>query len=175
MIRAADLTVSPWLNGAGRKADIASGDGWLLGFAWLDKDAPFSDYGGHDRTIMLLEGPGFSLDLPEGRTLTVTERYQPVAFDGAGPIACHVLGPCRVLNAISAYPGFSLTMQAMTAADYSSTVMTGTFMAGDVYAVVLRGRLGDADPLDTLLLTEPVVASADALIAVIRFEKDSGA
>ena len=167
MIPATSLPVTPWANGAGRKSDIASGNDWLLGFAWLDKDAPFSDYSGHDRTIMLLEGPGFSLDLPAGRTVTVTERNNPVAFDGAGPIACHVVGPSRVLNAISVYPLYSHTMQVMTGRD----LVPGP----GVYAVVLRGTLGDAGPLDTLLLTAPVEASADALIAVIRFVREKDA
>ena len=175
MIRSADLPVSPWVNGAGRKADIASGDGWLLGFAWLDKDAPFSDYSGHDRTIMLLEGPGFSLELPAGRTVTVTERFKPVAFDGAGPMACRVLGPCRVLNAISVYPGFSHTMQVMSGAEIPHR-HPGTRRPDDgEYAVVLRGRVGDAGPLDTVLLSEAMAASPDALVAVIRFERDNDA
>ena len=167
MIRATELAVTPWVNGAGRKADIAVGDGWLLGFAWLDQDAPFSDYRGHDRTIMLLEGPGCTLDLPAGRVVTVTERFRPVAFDGAGPMACHVRGPSRVLNAISAYPGWSHTMQVMTTADFVP--------APDTFAVVLRGTVGDAGPLDTLGPNESGAASADALIAVIHFEKDEDA
>ena len=164
MIRAADLTVTPWANGAGRKADIASGDGWLLGFAWLDSDAPFSDYKGHDRTIMLVEGVGFTLELPVGQTVAVTERFRPAAFDGAGPIGCRVRGPCRVLNAISAYPGFSHTMEVVPAAD----LVPGPA----VYAVVLRGTLGGAGVLDTVVLTEAVAASDDALVAVVRFERD---
>jgi environmental stress-induced protein Ves len=168
MIRAATLVETPWANGAGRKADIAIGDGWLLGFAWLDRDAPFSDYRGHDRTIMLLEGPGFSLDLPQGRMITLTEPYQPAAFDGAGPIACKINGPCRVLNAISTYPGMSHIMQVVTPRDL--------IPAPNQYAVILRGTLGEAGPLDTLLPTEPAApASDDALIAVIRFEKDADA
>ena len=72
VIHQAGLTISRWPNGAGRKADIATGDGWLVGFAWLDADAPFSDYTGHDRTIMLVEGPGFTLEVPGGRSLTGT-------------------------------------------------------------------------------------------------------
>lgn len=167
MIRAADLAVTPWANGAGRKADIASGDGWLLGYAWLDKDAPFSDYRGHDRTIMLVEGLGFSLELPAGRTISVTERFRPVAFDGAGPIGCQVRGPCRVLNAISVYPGCSHTMQVMRAA----ALVPGP----EVYAVVLRGTLGAAGVLDTVVLSEAVAASDDALVAVVRFERDNDA
>ena len=165
MIRAAGLAVTPWANGAGRKADIASGDGWLLGFAWLEKDAPFSDYQGHDRTIMLVEGLGFSLELPAGRTIAVTERFRPVAFDGAGPIGCQVKGPCRVLNAISVYPWYSHTMQVVSGAE---------LVAGPgVYGVVLRGSLGGAGVLDTVVLSESVTASEDALVAVVRFERDS--
>ena len=165
VIPAAGLPITPWVNGAGRKADIASGDGWLLGFAWLDKDAPFSDYSGHDRTIMLLEGPGFSLDLPADSMVTVTDKFQPRAFDGAGPMACHVLGPSQVLNAISAYPGFSHTMQVMPATDVAPGPLA--------FAVVLRGKVGDAGPLDTVHLMEPLPASGDALVAVIRFERES--
>lgn len=169
IVRAADLPISLWVNGAGRKADIATGEGWLLGYAWLDQDAAFSDYRGHDRTIMLIDGPGFSLELPAGRTLTVTEKFQPTAFDGAGPMDCHVLGPCRVLNAISAYPGWAHTVQVT-----SLPVMAGEAVA-NMFAVVLRGSVGDAGPLDTIRLTGPVTASPDALLAVIRFERDTNA
>ncbi|MEI7710077.1 MAG: HutD family protein [Rhodospirillales bacterium] len=164
VIRAADLPVSLWANSAGRKADIAIGEGWLLGFAWLEQDAPFSDYSGHDRTITLLEGPGFSLDLPAGSTLTVTERFQPTAFDGTGPMACHVRGPCRVLNAISIYPGWSHTVQ---------TTSDNAPAGKNAFAVVLRGRIGDAGPLDTIPLTDDVTVPTDTLIAVIRFERDT--
>ena len=170
IIRAADLTETLWANGAGRKADIASGEGWLLGYAWLDKDAAFSDYRGYDRTIALIEGPGFSLELPAGSKLSVTDKFRPAAFDGAGPMPCHVLGPCRVLNAISAYPGFSHTMRVMGGNDLKS-VKPGLL----TFAVVLRGALGLAGPLDTIRLTEPVEASAGALLAVVCFERDSDA
>jgi hypothetical protein len=195
IVRAAGLPVSLWANGAGRKADIAIGDGWLLGFAWLEHDAPFSDYSGHDRTITLLEGPGFSLDLPAGSTLTVTEKFQPVAFDGAGPMACHVRGPSRVLNAISTYPGWSHTVEVISSGDVLPQRHAGACrdprpagsetpqaadaglpqLDGGAYAVVLRGQIGDAGPLDTIPLTEPLTVSPGTLIAVVRFERDTGA
>ncbi len=167
IIRAADLLETKWLNGAGRKADIASGEGWLLGFAWLDQDAPFSDYTGFDRTITLLEGPGFSLELPVGSTLTVRHAFEPAAFDGAGPMPCHILGgPCRVLNAISAWPGYSHTVQVV-----SGTDLSGVDRGDLVFGVVLRGVVAGAGPLDTIRLTSSVSGAADALIAVARFEK----
>ena len=155
------------MNGAGRKADIASGEGWLLGFAWLDQDAPFSDYAGFDRTITLLEGPGFALELAAGSTLTVSRPFEPAAFDGAGPMACRILGgPCRVLNAISAYPAFAHSVQVIPGTDLAA-IEPGAL----VFAVVLRGTLLDAAVLDTVVLTESLVGPPDALIAVVRFEQ----
>ena len=168
VIAAAALPVSLWANKAGRKADIAAGEGWLVGFAWLDQDAPFSDYAGSDRTIMLLEGTGFELALPAGRVLAVRDRFAPAAFDGAGPIGCHLLGgACRVLNAISSWPGLSHTMQVMTGAQLAA-VQPGE----RVFVVVLRGQIGAAGPLDTVRLTAPITAADDTLAAVIRIEQE---
>src|SRR4051794_33859295 len=94
--------VSRWPNDSGRKADIASGPGWLAGFAWLDADAPFSDLSGQDRTITLLDGPGFTLDFaPRYPALAVRSRHAPAHFDGGWPARCRILGPCLVLNAMS--------------------------------------------------------------------------
>lgn len=94
-------TPSRWPNGAGRKADIATGSGWLAGFAWLDGDAPFSDLAGQDRTITLLDGPGFTLEFDGHADLVVRSRHVPSRFDGGWPTRCRVLGPCLVLNAMS--------------------------------------------------------------------------
>jgi environmental stress-induced protein Ves len=94
--------LSLWANGAGRKADIASGSGWMAGFAWLDTDAPFSDFSGQDRTITLLDGPGFTLDFVAPRpALVVRSRHLPSPFDGGWPARCRIIGPCLVLNAMS--------------------------------------------------------------------------
>ncbi len=168
IMRGATLPVSLWANQAGRKADIAAGEGWLIGFAWLDHDAPFSDYRGFDRTITLLEGTGFALELPAGRTLTVREHNKPTAFDGAGPMACRLLGgPCRVLNVITAWPGYAHTVQIL-----SGTALPTIAPGPLVFAVILRGRVGDAGLLDTLHLTEPMTEAGDAVLAVIRIEQE---
>ena len=75
----------------------------MTGFAWLDVDAPFSGLSGQDRTITLLEGPGFTLDFaPPHAALTVRSQHVPSPFDGGWPAFCRILGPCLVLNAISA-------------------------------------------------------------------------
>lgn len=94
--------LSRWVNGAGRKADIDTGPGWMVGFAWLDTDAPFSDLRGQDRTITLLDGPGFTLDFaPPHPPLVVRAPHVPSRFDGGWPTHCRILGPCQVLNAMT--------------------------------------------------------------------------
>ena len=98
----ADLTVSPWRNGAGRKADVVGGPGWLVTFAWVDKDADFSDFAGQDRTITLIEGEGFTLDFQEQPPLVLGTPLQPRWFDGGWRARCRLHGsPSMVLNAIS--------------------------------------------------------------------------
>ena len=82
--------LSRWVNGAGRKADIDSGPGWMVGFAWLDTDAPFSDHSGQSRTITLLDGPGFTLDFaPPHHALVVRIVTEPTHLPAppAGTIA----------------------------------------------------------------------------------------
>ena len=100
VLRNAGLPVSRWPNGAGRKADLLTGDGWMTGFAWLDADAPFSLLTGLDRTITLVEGPGFTLHV-DGRPLPVLSRFMPTDFDGGAVTHCRIAGPSRVLNVMT--------------------------------------------------------------------------
>lgn len=172
IIRASALVESRWLNNAGRKADIVNKASWMVGFAWLDQDAPFSDYAGQDRTITLLQGPGFTLSLPEGSLLTVKEPFVPAAFDGTGPIACRLLGgPCKVLNVFTAYPAFSHTVQVVDNADLAD-VAPGV----EVFIVVLHGSMtaGSAtlQEHDTLHLASATAlyASPGTRVAVVRIE-----
>jgi environmental stress-induced protein Ves len=149
LIRYATLPVSPWRNGAGRKADIAIAPGSVLGFAWLDQDAAFSDYAGHDRTITLVSGPGFSLHFAGGAPdIVATEPYRPHAFDGGAPAMCRVAGPSIVLNA----------MTERRVATHRVSIVSGPATAKGDFVVMLAGALatpdGRAEILDALRLTE---------------------
>lgn len=136
VIRHDGLHVSRWKNGAGRKADIAEGDGWMVGFAWLDSDAPFSDFTGHDRTIMLVDGPGFTLDFSGGGSLTVTKPFAPMAFDGGWPTFCRIAGPSRVLNVMTRRDHFA---HRLVVAAGSDVVPSAPALAQ--FLVVLRGTV----------------------------------
>lgn len=173
-IHYSSLTETPWANGAGRKADIATGDGWTLAFAWLDGPAPFSDYTGFARTITLLSGDGFALDFTDRPTLTIDRPFVPTNFDGGWPARCRLLGaPCMVLNAYSAQARFR---QAVRIVEPRGAGPLALGASAALFATVLRGSVWiagtQANPLDTLRLTAPAAASgsADALLAVIRFD-----
>jgi len=162
MIRFADLVPSPWPNGAGRKADIRTGDGWVVAFAWLERDAPFSDYTGSDRTITLVEGAGFRLRFtPETSTdLLIDRMHIPTDFDGGWPTQCEILGPCLVLNAYSARARYRHSVEVVDAP-----------IDLDPVAVVLQGSLPDgAGPNDAIDITgrTHLAVPPGGRIAVIR-------
>ena len=72
IIRHASLEPKPWKNGGGVTREALrvppSGDPfqWRVSLAQIDASGPFSDFTGYDRTLVLLEGGGLSLEFPDG-------------------------------------------------------------------------------------------------------------
>ncbi len=182
-LRFADLPQSRWPNNAGRRADVAAGpmgeDGkpdWMLSFAWLEGDAPFSDYTGHDRTITLVSGIGFVLDFGEAPApLVVQAPFQPRGFDGGLPTQLHLpAGNCLVLNAMTRRGRWRHRVTTV------STRVPLPAVEGERFLVVLRGRcsLGGTllNPRDAVRATDAVqlAAASDCLLAVAQFEPVAG-
>ena len=171
LIPFAGLAVSRWRNGAGRKADIAAGSDWLVGFAWLDADAPFSNYAGHDRTITLIEGPGFALDFGSSHPRLIARRpYVPSTFDGGWAAHCRVPdGPCMVLNAMTARAAWSHSVTVQAGAEIPTPSPGGV-----AFLVVLEGSLTidgqNASARDAFRIEEAVAprAAANTRAALIR-------
>lgn len=156
IIRFASLPVSPWHNGAGRKADIAATAGWSVGFAWLDQDAPFSDLSGRDRTITLVDGPGFTLGFADQPALRVTEPFRPAAFDGGWPAHCTLAsGPGLVLNAMTLRAQFRHSVTVFQA-DATAEVVPDP--AAAFFMVLLRGTATMAGAADTMQPRDAVQA-----------------
>lgn len=154
--------VSRWVNGAGRKADIASGPGWMVGFAWLDTDAPFSDLGGQDRTITLVDGPGFTLDFaPPHPALVVRSLHVPSRFDGGWPTRCRIEGPCLVLNAMTTRGEWRHDVRIVTQPTTLPAQPRGTigFLVDLTTRDTLRldGAIETGDPPAAYVLFSPVV------------------
>ena len=182
-IRFAELAQSRWPNGAGRKADLAAGpigeDGkpdWLLSYAWLEGDAAFSDYTGHDRTITLISGIGFALEFGEAAAPLVAQApFQPRGFDGGMPAHCRLpAGNCLVLNAMSRRGRWRHRVTT------ASTRVKLPAVEGERFLVVLRGRCSLEGtllaPRDAVRTTEAVqlAAASDCRLAVAQFERVAG-
>ena len=166
LLRRADLAITPWRNGAGRKADIIAGPGWHIGFAFLDTDAPFSDYTGHDRTITLVQGPGFTLSNPT-TTLDITSPGHPTPFDGAWSLHCHIhVAPFIVVKAMTNRSTHRHTVTRFTGGPLDPTGTTAdtlVVLAGTLHIDTLTATLHDA-----VILTTPTHASLSPDAVVMR-------
>ncbi|MEQ1503720.1 MAG: HutD family protein, partial [Myxococcota bacterium] len=85
----------PWKNGGGVTHElVVEGDPFVvrLSVAEVASDGPFSRFPGIDRTIVLLEGPGFRLRRDDGLEVTLRDVGVPFAFHGEDAWSCTVLG-----------------------------------------------------------------------------------
>jgi uncharacterized protein len=95
----------PWRNGGGTTTEIATEPGGPAGFLWrlsiaeVAASGPFSDFGGYDRQILLLEGRGFVLHFAEAPSHRLDRPLEPFTFDGGWRASCELVdGPVRDLN-----------------------------------------------------------------------------
>ena len=78
----------PWRNGLGTtiellKRDLPDGDGfaWRLSMADVTTNGKFSNFSGYERTLLLLEGKGLSLDC-DGVSHRLEKPLQSARFSG---------------------------------------------------------------------------------------------
>ena len=92
----------PWANGRGVTVEIAraeDADGllWRLSMAQVVEDGPFSAFPGLDRSLTVINGPGFALNGSDWRLRA--DPMVPVGFAGDVPVsAVDVAGPAEDLN-----------------------------------------------------------------------------
>ena len=107
--RAADFVDMPWKNGGGRTLQLAiHPDGatldtfeWRVSIATVAQSGPFSAFPGCERTLMLLDGDGFELDIA-GRKVVLGRPLEPVTFRGDAAVQCRLLGgPSRDFGVIT--------------------------------------------------------------------------
>ncbi len=98
------IPAQPWVNGAGTRQELATGDHagdivWRLSVAAIERDCPFSTYPGLSRLHTLIAGVGTRLT---GTGVEIEVRPMvPVAFDAAIPLDCMLIdGAATALNVI---------------------------------------------------------------------------
>lgn len=100
IVRFAELKAVPWKNGLGVTRELAvfpEGAGmddflWRASIADVDTASPFSTFPGIDRTIVLLEGDGFTMTLDGEREHALTEPCVPFAFGGEARVDVRLAG-----------------------------------------------------------------------------------
>ncbi|MEU7697521.1 HutD family protein [Streptomyces sp. NPDC039028] len=99
------LTPGRWRNGGGVTREIASRPAGAEEFQWrasiadIDRDGPFSAFGGVDRTFTLLSGRGVRLSCPGVLDRLLERAGEPFAFSGDLELSAELSGgSCRVLN-----------------------------------------------------------------------------
>lgn len=100
----------PWKDGGGvttqlcirpEGATVAGGFEWRLSKARVGAGGPFSRFEGYDRHLLLLEGDGFDLHLPD-RIHRMDQPLLPFAFPGETEVQAELLGgPCTDFNLIA--------------------------------------------------------------------------
>lgn len=99
----------PWKNGRGRTHEIAvhpPGAGmddflWRVSVAEIAEAGPFSLFPGVERQLLLLDGSGVVLELPDG-CHRLSQPYQVLCFAGEAPVRCAPLnGRCLALNVMT--------------------------------------------------------------------------
>lgn len=148
IIRLQDCPPRPWKNGLGRTREMAvqpPADGgmeflWRVSVAEVDSAAPFSAFPGIDRTIVLLEGAGFTLTLDGKREHALTTPFAPFEFPGEAAVTVVLAGgPTRDFNLMVR------RAQARGELQVWHGPMTRTTDAATVLVFCARGTIDTAD------------------------------
>ena len=94
LIPFASLSAAPWKNGSGSTTEIAIAPGdatlhsfdWRLSLATIAHSGAFSQFPGVDRTLALVDGAGFTLDIDGSRHVLSDLDEGTIAFPGEAAV-----------------------------------------------------------------------------------------
>ena len=100
MIRARDLTRTPWKNGGGETMEIAvypvdaklDDFEWRVSMAIVDAGGPFSTFPHIDRTLTILDGGPLGLKINDGAEIVLNSTSNPLSFAGDLPTSAKLYG-----------------------------------------------------------------------------------
>jgi uncharacterized protein len=123
-LRRANYTSMPWRNRAGTTLEIARDPPspaefrWRLSLATISSSGPFSSYPGYHRSVTLIEGAGFRLDVDGHAPIALTTSGAGVLFAGGANTFCELVGePSTDLSLMVREPGVitSVTVESCDA------------------------------------------------------------
>jgi environmental stress-induced protein Ves len=176
ILRREEYRAVPWQNRGGITHDIVvDGDPVALrrlSLATIDRDGPFSDLRGYDRTIVLASGAGFTLAFGDGSRVTLDRLGARCDFAGETMPGCSLLaGGVQAFN-VMAY-------RNATRAEVEVTPRQPHLPwseRGPVYVFVIAGEIAaGAEAIhehDTLFLDaeeRDLVATRESLVVRVAF------
>jgi environmental stress-induced protein Ves len=178
-LKPADYKTMPWKNGGGTTTELvaesngaAEGYDWRLSIASVAASGPFSDFSGYDRSIMLVEGKGFTLDFAESGTHHLTRSFEPLRFDGAWRTECTLIdGPVKDFNLIARKNVHAvLAVLRVTGAETLAAAPTTVLhlFRGQVSAAGSDLAAGDSLRIDGAVGPVALVATRPSILAAIR-------
>ncbi|HTA39215.1 MAG TPA: HutD family protein [Candidatus Acidoferrales bacterium] len=184
VIRFADYVETPWKNGGGVTHEIARSDErgepeWRISLATIDRDGPFSDFTGYDRTIVPLDGNGFDLSFDDGTVATLDRACVPFRFAGERKVECRLLrGRSHDLNALTLRTRWQHEILVLALSPSPAVVElpapSFVFFTGAATAVCGHAIV-DVHRRDTVAVDEPVRlelrAASEAFALTIRFTR----
>jgi environmental stress-induced protein Ves len=112
-----DCPSQPWKNGGGTTSEVAADandpPGWRISLATIDKDGPFSDFRGYDRTILSIHGD--PIELTVDGEITTLRPCEPFAFRGESTTTCRLTGgAARDLNVMTRRDEYAHDVEIVT-------------------------------------------------------------
>jgi environmental stress-induced protein Ves len=178
-LQPADYKVMPWKNGGGTTTELmaesngaADGYDWRLSIASVTQSGPFSDFSGYDRSIMLVEGKGFTLEFAEAGTHHLVRSFEPLRFDGSWRTNCTLIdGPVKDFNLIARKNVHAvLDVLRVTANETVSTASTTVLhlFHGKVSAAERDLVAGESLRIDNATGPVTLTAMRPSILAAIR-------
>lgn len=141
----------------GRKADVVSlppPSELSIGFAWLDKPAPFSDFSGFTRTLIPVSPNPFTLVIND--VLSRPVALEPIHFLGSDRVHCQdMVEPVLVLN-------------LMSKSDMRPKVFkveSGQVVSGKGFLVLVSGRINGLHVGDCVRVCGDWVVEGEGVVA----------
>ena len=111
-LRRSDYVSMPWKNGAGTTLEIARDPPspaefrWRLSLASVSASGAFSSYPGFHRSVSLIDGAGFRLDVQGRAAIQLVEAGASALFPGDAATHCELIGdPSTDLSLMVREPG----------------------------------------------------------------------
>jgi uncharacterized protein len=154
----------PWKNGAGVTLEIARDPpvpaefDWRLSLATISASGPFSSYPGYRRSVSLIEGVGFRLNVEGEVRMQLTVSGESALFPGGSSAWCELIdGPSSDLSLMVREPGAisSVTLETcdiVRSFTAPKGAMQAFFCLDDALAFTLEDHIVPLAAQDTIVL-----------------------